>query len=53
MNTPAPGEEKKDGPEVTALDWTARKPFRIGVNCDADALFNKDPKEPNKYEVEG
>jgi enolase len=27
--------------------------FRIGVNCDADFLFNKDPKDPNKYEVEG
>lgn len=29
------------------------KPIRIGVNCDADFLFNKDPKDPNKYEVEG
>ena len=25
----------------------------IGVNCDADNLFNKDPKDPNKYEIEG
>jgi len=25
----------------------------IGVNCDADNLFNKDPKDANKYEIEG
>lgn len=30
-----------------------RKIFKIGVNCDADQSFNKDPKEPNKYEQEG
>jgi len=29
------------------------KPIRIGVNCGADDIFNKDPKDPNKYEVEG
>jgi hypothetical protein len=29
------------------------KIFRIGINCDADFLFNKDPKDINKYEVEG
>ncbi len=29
------------------------KPIRIGINCDADVLFNKDPKDPNKYDVEG
>jgi len=29
------------------------KPIRIGVNCDADFLFNKDPKDPNKYDIEG
>lgn len=27
--------------------------FMIGLNCDADALFNKDPKDANKYEIEG
>ncbi len=27
--------------------------FTIGLNCDADALFNKDAKDPNKYEIEG
>jgi hypothetical protein len=30
-----------------------RKIFTIGVNCDADSSFNKDPKDPNKYEQEG
>ena len=27
-----------------------RKAFTIGINCDADQCFNKDPKDPNKYE---
>ena len=27
--------------------------FRIGISCDADNSFNKDPKDPNKYEIEG
>jgi enolase len=30
-----------------------RKIFKIGINCDADSGFNKEPKEPNKYEQEG
>lgn len=51
VTTPAPEESKE--PQVSNYDWTARKAFRIGVNCDSEALFNKDPKEPNKYEVEG
>ena len=25
----------------------------IGINCDAESTYNKDPKDPNKYEVEG
>lgn len=25
----------------------------IGINCDAENTYNKDPKDPNKYEVEG
>jgi len=33
--------------------WTVSKPFRIGMNCDADKQFNNDPKDPNKYEIEG
>ena len=27
--------------------------FSIGINCDANSLYNKDPKDPNKYEIEG
>ena len=30
-----------------------RKIFKIGVNCEADNSYNKDPKDPNKYEQEG
>lgn len=30
-----------------------RNAFRIGINCDAEQSFNKDPKDPNKYEAEG
>lgn len=29
------------------------KVFTIGINCDGDSIFNKDPKDPNKYEIEG
>ena len=41
------------GMAQVSQDWALRKAFRIGINFDADALYNKDPKEPNKYEVEG
>lgn len=27
--------------------------FTLGVNCDAESLYNKDPKDANKYEIEG
>ena len=27
-----------------------RKVFGIGINCDGDSSYNKDPKDPNKYE---
>jgi len=27
-----------------------RKIFTIGINCDADNNYNKDPKDPGKYE---
>ena len=30
-----------------------RKIFQIGINCDGDSCYNKDPKDPNKYEQEG
>jgi len=25
----------------------------MGINCDADSSYNKDPKDPGKYEQEG
>jgi len=34
-------------------NWTVSKPFRIGINCDAEKQYNNDPKDPNKYEIEG
>ena len=30
-----------------------RKIFKIGVNCEADNSYNKDPRDPHKYEQEG
>ena len=30
-----------------------RQIFQIGLNCEADHVYNKDPKDPNKYEQEG
>ena len=52
------------GPAAAAGDTTAdaslaenapppKNVFSIGINCDANNLFNKDPKDPNKYEIEG
>lgn len=29
------------------------KIFKIGLNCEGESYFNKEPKDPNKYEVEG
>ena len=41
--------------EASAADANvpAKNVFTIGINCDADSLFNKDPKDANKYEIEG
>jgi hypothetical protein len=38
---------------ISGANDDGRKIFQIGVNCEADNSFNKDPKEPNKYEQEG
>ena len=46
---PEPAEE---GAEVPATK-PSRKLFQIGINCEADASYNKDPKDANKYEQEG
>ena len=29
------------------------KIFKLGINCEGESYFNKDPKDINKYEVEG
>jgi hypothetical protein len=36
-----------------SVEAAVKDVFTIGLNCDADALFNKDPKDANKYEIEG
>lgn len=43
------GDMSKSG----GFDPDFRPVFKIGINCDAETLFNKDPKDPNKYECEG
>lgn len=51
------GKSKRSDAQADAADVTSqqapRNVFQIGVNCDAESLFNKDPKDPNKYEIEG
>lgn len=41
-----------EGSEQPVIDST-KNVFQIGINCEADSLFNKDPKDANKYEIEG
>jgi hypothetical protein len=43
----------EDAIAASGANDDTRKPFQIGVNCDADNSFNKDPKDPNKYEQDG
>ena len=45
------GEEAKGSQQSNYAG--GRRIFSIGVSCDADASFNKDPKDANKYEQEG
>ena len=52
MTGPKP-QSAESSSAKSQLSHNSPKPIRIGVNCDADFLFNKDPKDPNKYEVEG
>ena len=37
----------------TKTEWLQTKPFKLGINFDADTQYNKDPKMPGCYEVEG
>jgi enolase len=43
----------EDSIVLSGANDDGRKVFQIGVNCDADSSYNKDPKDPNKYEQEG
>lgn len=43
----------EDAINASGANTEEKKVFKIGINCDADQSFNKDPKDPNKYEVEG
>ena len=46
-------KSKENNGEEDKEDTLLRSAFKIGINCDADNYYNKDPKDPNKYELEG
>jgi hypothetical protein len=43
----------EDAIVISGANDDGRKCFTVGVNCDGDNSYNKDPKDPNKYEQEG
>lgn len=43
----------EDAITLSGANDDGRRVFMIGINCDADSSYNKDPKDPNKYEQEG
>ena len=43
----------EDSIVISGANDEGRKVFQMGINCDADSSYNKDPKDPNKYEQEG
>jgi hypothetical protein len=43
----------EDAIAASGANTIENKRFKIGINCEADSYFNKEPKDPNKYEVEG
>lgn len=43
----------EDAITISGANDGGKKIFKLGINCDADQCFNKDPKDPNKYEQEG
>ena len=43
----------EDAITASGANTDDRKLFKIGINCDADNSYNKDPKDPKKYEQEG
>lgn len=49
----ANGVTSRPNSQQTKFDPDARLVFKIGINCDAESIYNKDPKDPYKYELEG
>jgi|TARA_B110000305_G_C19342382_1_gene589852 hypothetical protein len=43
----------EDAITISGANDDGRNLFKIGINCDADNSYNKDPKDPKKYEQEG
>jgi hypothetical protein len=43
----------EDAIAASGANSDSKKVFRIGINCEGESYFNKDPKDANKYEVEG
>jgi enolase len=43
----------EDAITASGANSDSRKVFKIGINCEGESYFNKDPKDANKYEVEG
>jgi hypothetical protein len=39
-----------DAISASGANEDERRLFSIGINCDSDAYFNKEPKDPMKYE---
>ena len=35
---------------ISGANDDGRKVFQVGINCDGDASYNRDPKDPMKYE---
>jgi hypothetical protein len=43
----------EDAVSASGANSGEKKVFTIGVNCEADQVFNLDAKDPNKYTVDG
>jgi enolase len=43
----------EDAIAASGVNSDTNKVFKIGINCEGESYFNKDPKDANKYEVEG
>ena len=43
----------EDAITASGANTADHKLFKLGINCEGESYFNKDPKDVNKYEVEG